>query len=89
MPFLQHKQYTEEINKIVAINQPNYPYPNVPKRAKTLGPSENVISHIYDQRRFKSAYASAQSDQIPRSSHEETLHPWLSKACLVFYQKFR
>ena len=37
------------------------------------------------QRRLKSACASARSDQSPRYSHKETLHPCITKTCLFQY----
>ena len=40
---------------------------------------KNVPLDMCAQRRHKSACASAQYDQDLRYSHEETLHPWLSK----------
>ena len=39
----------------------------------------NRHSDLCAQRRLKSAYASAQSDQSLHCPHQETLHPWLSK----------
>ena len=41
---------------------------------------ENVHSYMCAQRRLRSACASAQSDQSLRRQHEDSLHPWLSKA---------
>ena len=41
--------------------------------------SENVPSDIYARRRFKSACASAQSDQSLQCSSKETLNPRLSE----------
>ena len=40
---------------------------------------ENKTSDSCAQRTFKSACASALSDQSLRYPHEETLHPWLYK----------
>ena len=39
----------------------------------------NVPSDICDQRRLRSACASAQSDRSLRCPHEETLHTWVAK----------
>ena len=41
--------------------------------------SENVLSDMCAQQRFRSACASALSDQNLRCPYEETLHAWLSK----------
>ena len=48
---------------------------------------ENVPSDMYAQRRLKSACSSAQSDQSLRCPHEETLHPWRTKLCLVKFNQ--
>ena len=40
---------------------------------------ENLSSNMHNQRRLISASASPQSDQRLYCSHEETLHPWISK----------
>ena len=50
---------------------------------KWPGTSENVPSDTCAQRRLKSDYACAQSDQSLCCPHEETLHPWRSKLCPV------
>ena len=65
-------------------------FPNVPTMMihsaywkKWTTTSENVPSDMCVKRRYKSACASAQSDQSLHYPHEETLHPWLSKMCPV------
>ena len=47
-----------------------------------IGPN-GVPSDMCTQRRLRSACAFSQSDQSLHCPHEETLHPWQSKMCLV------